>query len=373
MFRKAFWAAAICACCTTSLLADFTYEQSSKITGGMMAGMMKFAGAFSKQAREPMRSTVIVKGDRMAMVNGDRINVIDLDKETFTDIDTKNKTYAVITFADMMRAMAKASEKMKSNEADFTFSADVKNTGASRVVNGMDAKQIILTLTMEGTDKKSGNKMNMLVTSDMWMAPSMSGYEEVRNFYTKMAQKMAWSPNSGFLGALSAQQPGMSKGMAEVSKEMAKMDGVPVLQVLRMNGAGTGMPSEADMAAAQQQGAQQQQQPPPTAGDAAGTAATGAALGRSGKIGALAGGLGGFGGFGRKKKQQQAEEQAAPQQQAAAPAPQAAPAGGSTPPGTLMEVTTELTSFSSGAADASKFEVPAGFKQVDHGMQKALR
>jgi hypothetical protein len=38
-----------------------------------------------------------------------------------------------------------------------------------------------------------------------------------------------------------------------------------------------------------------------------------------------------------------------------------------------MELTTELTSFSSGAADSSKFEVPAGFKQVEHDMAKQLK
>ena len=79
--------------------------------------------------------------------------------------------------------------------------------------------------------------------------------------------------------------------------------------------------------------------------------------------------FGGFGGFGRKKKQQQEEQSAPPpQQQQAAAAPP--PTTSQVPPGTLMELTTELTSFSSGAADASKFEVPAGFKQVEHDMQK---
>jgi hypothetical protein len=260
------------------------------------------------------------------------------------------------------------------NDADLTFSADVKNTGATRVVNGMDAKQTILTLKMEGTDKKSGNKMNMTVSSDMWMAPSMAGYQEVRDFYMKMAQKMSWSPNAGILGAFAAQQPGMSKGFAEVYKEMAKLDGVPVLQVMRMTGAAAGM-SEADMAAAQQAQQQaeqqhaQQQQPAPSVSDAAGQAATGAAAGRSGKIGAIAGGLGGFGGFGRKKKQEEVQQQTPPPQ----PQTQTPPPASATPPGTLMELTTELTSFSSGPADAAKFEVPAGFKQVEHDMQKALK
>jgi hypothetical protein len=269
--------------------------------------------------------------------------------------------------------MQKASEKMKTGDADVSFKADVKNTGATKQISGFEAKQTILTLTMEGTDKKSGNKGAMVVTTDMWLAPSMAGYREVRDFYMKMAEKMSWSPNSGIFGALAAQQPGMSKGMAEVSKEMSKLDGVPVLQIVRMGGAGEGMPSDADMAAAQKQmeeaqRQQQAQQPATSVSDAAGTAASGAATSRTGRLGGIAGGLGGFGGFGRKKKQ--AEEQA-PQQAQSQPAP-AAP-GSSAAPGTLIELTTEMTSFSAAPVDASKFDVPAGFKQVEHDMQKALK
>ena len=33
------------ACVPACLLADFSYEESTKVTGGMMAGVMKFAGA----------------------------------------------------------------------------------------------------------------------------------------------------------------------------------------------------------------------------------------------------------------------------------------------------------------------------------------
>src|SRR5579862_9206702 len=43
------------------LPADFSYEQTTTITGGALAGMIKFAGKFSKQAREPQRYTVAVK------------------------------------------------------------------------------------------------------------------------------------------------------------------------------------------------------------------------------------------------------------------------------------------------------------------------
>ena len=113
--------------------ADFSYEQTSKMTGGAMMGMMKMAGAFSKAAREPMRSTVMVKGDKMAMVSGERINIIDLDAETFTDVDLAKKTYASITFAEMGRAMQKMAEKMSqqksADSANMQFKASVKPTG----------------------------------------------------------------------------------------------------------------------------------------------------------------------------------------------------------------------------------------------------
>jgi hypothetical protein len=364
-------------CIAASLLcvaarADFSYEQTSKMTGGAMMGMMKVAGAFSKAAREPMRSTVMVKGNKMAMVSGERINIIDLDAETFTDVDLAKKTYATITFADMGRAMQKMAEKMSqqkgADNANVQFKASVKPTENAKVIQGLNTKQTIVTLAMEGTDQKSGQTGAMEFTMDMWLAPNMPGYEEVRSFYSRMAQKVAWNPaGGGMMGAMMSQH---AKGMSELVKEMSKIEGIPVVQITRIGGTGSGMPSEADMAAAQQAQQQQQQQPAPTVGEAAGQAATGAALSKAGRLGGLAGGLGGFGGFGRKKKP---EEQQQAQQQAPPPQPQAAPAAGTGAPGSLMEMTTELSGFSSSAVDSSKMSVPAGFKQVEHDMAKALK
>ena len=110
MFRRLFLTCSLASLGAGCLMADFSYEQTSKITGGMMAGMMKIAGAFSKQAREPMVSSVLVKGDRMANVNQHSIKVIDLQRETITDIDTQKKQYSVMTFADMAKAMERLQE-----------------------------------------------------------------------------------------------------------------------------------------------------------------------------------------------------------------------------------------------------------------------
>jgi hypothetical protein len=335
--------------------ADFSYEQSSKITGGAMQSMMRVAGVFSKTAREPIKSTIMVKGDRMATVTGgERIDVIDLNAETFTEIDLKKKTYAVVTFAEMAAAIEKAAaeaRKKEGNEAEFTMKADVKPTGATRNIGGMDTKQTIVTLTTEVEDKKEKSKGQMTFVMDMWLAPKISGYDEVRNFYTRFAQKVNWSPYGGMVGAMMA---GQSKGMSELVKEMSKLDGIPVYQVVKIGGmAGAGQQGS-DMGGAQpQQQPQAQEQPSQSASDTA----AGAALGR------LGGRLGGLGGFGRKKKPE--PEQAPPPQQQPASQQQAQASGPSGAPGSLLEMTSELAGFSNAPVDGSKFDVPAGFKKVD--------
>jgi hypothetical protein len=380
MVRKFMLGGVLCTFGASGLFADFTYEQTSKMTGGAMAGMMRLAGAFSKAAREPMVSTIIVKGDRMANISRDRIEVIDLGAETITHIDTQKKTYSVMTFADMARAMQQASDKMAAKRgeieakkkeadasADMNFKVSVKPTEKTRQISGLDTKQTIMTMELQATDKKSGQTGALVILSDMWMAPSIPGYDEVHEFHRRMALKLAYTPGVMNLGAALGRAD-MGKGFSELAKETSKLKGVPVLQVVKM-----GADAQAMMAAAESgnSGSSAQQPPPPqvdvkdAAGNAAGSAAAGAVANKLGRLGGLAGGLGGFGGMGRKKKTE--DQPPPPQQQQAAGAPQGDAAA------TLMEMTIEVTNFSSGPVDTSKFAVPGGYKKVENEMEKALR
>jgi hypothetical protein len=360
MFRKAFLTAGLCCAVTTTAFADFSYEQTTKITGGMMASMMKFAGAFSKAAREPIVSTVAVKGDRMAHINKTRVSIIDLKSQTITDVDMQKKTYAVITFEDMAKAMQRMSEKMaekgnQENANDLNVKASVKETGEKKMVSGFNAKEVILSIQIEGTDKKSGNKGAMTVTSDMWLAPNIAGYDEVRDFYKRMGQKLAWTPG-GF--GMVAQRGDMMKVMGEMAKQISKLDGVPVLQIMKMGAAGDGVTGANSQTATRQPA--KEAAPPPTAGETAGKV-----------LASRLPGFGGLGGFGKKKKSADEQPQQAPAQQPAAEQPANNPSADAS--GALMESTTELTSFSSAPVNPSQLEVPAGFKEVEHEMKKALR
>jgi hypothetical protein len=135
----------------------------------------------------------------------------------------------------------------------------------------------------------------------------------------------------GMMGA----RPDMAKGMAELYKEGAKLNGMPVFQVVKMGVHAEGQPQNGQAAQAPPQQQEQQADKP--------------------SIGSVLGG--GFGGFGRKKKKQ---DQAESGGEAGA-----APQGSGDASGSLMEMTIELSGFSAAAVDGSKFEVPAGFKQVE--------
>ncbi len=172
MFKKVAGIAGILVLAGSPLLADFTYQETSTITGGAMASMMRLAGVFSKQAREPMQSTISVKGDRMMHRSANHASIIDLGSGTITTIDIQKKQYSVMTFEEMKQMMEQMAQKMKQNDkGEMNFKVSANATGKTKQVAGFDAKEMVMTMEMEAKDKESGQKGGMIVISDMWLAP----------------------------------------------------------------------------------------------------------------------------------------------------------------------------------------------------------
>jgi len=355
------------------LFADYTYQQTTQITGGSILHMMKMVGAFSSQARkagDPVVSTIYLKDNRMATVNQDNTEIIDLDKETITHIDNIKKTYTVMTFDQMKQQIANARQEMEKKQAEhpatqqpsnpnaddvkMSFDVKVRKTGAEKQVNGLSGKEAILTMTMNATDQKTQQSGAMAITNDMWMVPEIPGYEQVRDFQKRFAAKMS-TVTAGLgmdLTRMLAQNPGATEGLASMGKEMQKLEGVPVMQVMRMGTTANGQPLPA---------ASEAPLPPetspamPSAGDVA----------KQSAASVLTSHLGGFGGFGHKKKDEQPH--------ADHNADQKNNQSGNAPPPTsaiLMESQTTVSSFSSSPVDSSHFEVPTGFKQVQPQSEK---
>ncbi|MGH9616442.1 MAG: hypothetical protein ACRD28_06830 [Acidobacteriaceae bacterium] len=358
-------------------LGDFQYQETTQITGGSILSMMKFASHFSKQAsqaNQPIVSAVYVQGNRMARVNPDTIEIIDLDKETITNVDLHKHTYTQMTFEQMRQAMQQGMQAAQASMAQqkaaapqqqpqvpdnvkLNFKVNVRNTGASKQVSGLNASEAILTMQLEGTDTTTGQQGAFAITSDMWMAADVPGYEEMKEFNRKMAEKMGdLFDSTGMMSQLRAMQPAAGQGMSNLIKESSKLKGIPVEQVVRMGATTNGqplpaasesplpqsngpeMPSATDVA--QQQG-----------NDMATSTANNAISNKLSRMGIS--GFGGFHGFGHKKQQAPPPDNSATTQQAQAPTATV-----------MMEVTTEMSGFSSASISADKFSIPAGYQLV---------
>jgi hypothetical protein len=324
--------------------------------------MMKFAGAFSKDAKkamDPVTSTVLVQGNRMARINADRTEITDLDKETITTIDHAKKQYTVVTFQQMKQQMEEAQKKAQQQQAKekpsqpqssdaqpsqppkMNFKVNVRSTTAAKKVAGLDAKESILSMELEGTDQQSGQKGSLAMNNDMWLAPEIPGYSEVREFNKRFAVKMGMVFGDVFKPSMAAMQPGSAEGMAEMVKEMSKLKGVPVMQVMRVGATANGEPlpaaSEAPLPASNGPAM-------PSAGDVAKQSASSAITSKLG-----------LGGFGRKKKDPAQDQPPAQSQSGQTASPTQS---------VLMESNTQLTSFSTAPIDSSQFNPPAGYTQV---------
>lgn len=326
--------------------ADFSYQEKTQITGGALLKMTRLLpGAGS--LREPVYSQVYLQRDRKATVRDREIDIIDLGKEMLIHVDLEKKTYSTIPFAEYRQAMAAMSEKMaKQMGSDKQVVSDmrlsVQEGGESKPIQGMPAKLMKLHLEIDVKDQKSGQTFTNVIDIDEWRTPKVAGHEQVMEFHRAFGEKLGMGPEMMRTMQLAMGQAGTAEGMARLAKEAAKLEGVALVQVTRMSGMGVGipdmeMPSGAEM------------------GGAAADSAAGAALGRLGR-------LGGLGGLGRRRKQEEPP-----------PAPKKGESGQAGQPSVLIEATTENSNFSTAAVDASRFAIPAGFKEVEHEMKKVLR
>lgn len=343
--------------------ADFKYTQQTKVTGGALVGVTKSLGVFSKSARQvtaPQTSTIMVHGNRLRTehTTGD-VEIIDLDGRRFIHIDPAKKTYSVQTFEQMKAQVAQAQEKLKTEQTKAAAKQDnpqsvtmvpkfdIQATGQSRVVLDVTAKEMKMRMDLlfKSTDPKTQADLeksngSYWMTADSWYG-TIPGYEEVKQFYTKMAKELDWVPGSMGMG-MGMANPQMTQAAAEFKKNAVKMEGMPLVEF-----------SSFGMAANGQAGANGQQ-PDNTQQPQQNTASNDSTP--TNPRDAIAKGLGGI--FGKKKqKDQQSDTPANTGAASAVPAP--APV-----PGSMMDMVTEVMSYSKDSLDGSLFDIPAGYTQI---------
>lgn len=348
------------------LFADFRYEQTTRMTKGMIMKM-----PFGKKP-QPTTTTHYFKGGRMATVSADDRTIIDFDKQLFTTINVRERQYSQVTFAEMQQMMTDLQSEMKdlgkTKGGELEMKFDAKATGVEKEVGGFSAKEMIFTVEMAASDGKTSGTM-MIMKNDSWHSETVTGYREYQAFFQRMKDKGSWL-NVNQLKAQMGGQSGMAEGMKKMAEEIQKTPGIPVLTISRVTMPGMQMPTMSS-GGGQPGDPQVNSQ---TMGDAAKQAAgqtAGNSAGRAigGPIGGMLGGaLGGrMGGFGKKKK-----EDPPPAQEQAKDLPKA-PVDNAADGSLMMEMVTDSSGFSTETIREDVFQVPAGYAKMDMELGKRRR
>jgi len=365
--------------------ADFQYTETSQVTGGSLLKMMRVASMFARgdakrqeqQALQPQSTTRYVKSDKLRIDNPDgTTEIIDLAGRRVISINQNTKTYAVATFEQIQAAMQQAQQQaqqqmqqqnpqekqdLQNTQLKITPTVHVTPGTSSRVILGQTTNEtkVQMDLAMQAVStapnaqpasQQNSGTATYSMYMDTFVAPSVSGYQEFADFYRKMAQDGNWMK----LPAMNVQiDPRMAQGMSELQKNSDALKGFPMLSYVSM-----ALAASPDAQTASQSSAQNPQSNSSTkdsnnsSDDTVPTSSSAAVMK----------GLGGL--FGHKKQQQ---DNSSNSNQTGNLSPNPNPV-----PNALMEMTTQVTSYSTNSLDAGLFDVPAGYTQIQEDPSMVL-
>jgi hypothetical protein len=190
----------LAACFCSAARADFSYQIRIQVNAG---------GVTAKSA-----TTNLIKGNRMALVRKDRTTVIDLAAETITEIDAAKKTYSVIPFADMRRALEDAAAK---DPRETGFKVTIRKPSQTKLIGILTASEMVLS--MEGPGGET-------IAVDSWIG-TVPGYTQMIDFNRRLEEKMGVAYASG-MALLVLGSPRALQGLGEAAKELNKAPGAPL-------------------------------------------------------------------------------------------------------------------------------------------------
>jgi hypothetical protein len=242
-------AAAVLACSAQSLHADVRADERGHVK--FEGALGRIVGIFGgKAAREGVKSTVAVKGDRKITTNDQNGQIVDLAEEKVYELDIRKKTYSVTTFAELRRRMEEARKKAEADAAkakqeqpaeappdqsgkEIEVDFSVKETGQRKTINGFDTRQAIMTIAFREKGKTLEQAGGLMITSDIWLAPRIVAMQEVAEFELRYARALQGPMVTGAspeeMAAALAMYPMLKDGLARMRDEGVKLDGTAIL------------------------------------------------------------------------------------------------------------------------------------------------
>lgn len=228
--------------------ADVKFTQSGQFTGAA-------SGPFST---ETTLTTTYVKGPwlRIDLPDG-TYGIIDLGASRESVVDPSKRTYSTITFGEI-RAQRAALEQRASqfaihptnppHKAELVPKMTWVPTGKTQVLLGQTARELELEADPHSPSAGNGSYESAGMKMRWWVAPAASGFEEVRDFYRKLAAAIAWTPSvpgskgmAELLEAEGCQQreqpvwiPVLTKAFFDLGSVRGAAEGLPLLQELQI-------------------------------------------------------------------------------------------------------------------------------------------
>jgi len=199
---------ACAACFCVPLRADYSYQRSIKVTPG---------------SRDPVVTTNLIKGNRMALISKRHTTVIDIAAETITEIEFPKKTYSVIPFAQMKKLLEDAAAH---TPLETSFKVTSQRPGPTKPFGIVNAQETVISL--------AGASGGENITVDSWIG-TVPGYDQMIGFDRKLADKMGFAFASG-VAQLALNAPQTLQAFGEAAKELNKAPGAPLLTTIKIAG-----------------------------------------------------------------------------------------------------------------------------------------
>jgi hypothetical protein len=159
----------------------------------------------------------------------------------------KRKTVKVTTFAELRRRMEEAQKKAEEDakkeqpaqsasepkdEKQMEIDFDVKDTGQKKSINGFDTHEVVMTITVREKGKTLEQGGGLVMTSDMWLAPTIKAMKEVadfnRRYYEKLYGPTIVGASAEQMAAALALYPMLKPAIGKMNAEGGKMDGTAI-------------------------------------------------------------------------------------------------------------------------------------------------
>jgi hypothetical protein len=255
------------------LLADVKTQQK---TTARLEGLL---GTFmNRRLGDGTVSTVSVKGNRMSRVDDKgQMQIIDLTEQKIYTVEIKDKSYKVMTFAEMRKAMEDAAKAMQDQAKGMSqqdkdaladaskqleTDAEVKETGQHKTIAGKETREVVLTIMTHERGKRIDESGGFILQNDMWLADSAAALNEMIDFQTRFFKAVF---EGVFTGAdiqqtsmFSSLFPGYMKLSERMAAETKKLRGTSLASAMVFGTVKAGSSMD--------QVRQQLSQPPPQGG-----------------------------------------------------------------------------------------------------------